>query len=50
MKWRLEEIEPPIEDIKELFGKTQGHKHADNYSKWSLFEHTKFGPMGWDPI
>ena len=49
MKWRLEEIDPHLEDIKELFAKTQGHKHADNYSKWPLFEHTKFARMAWDP-
>lgn len=49
MKWRLEQIDPYLEDIKELFKKTEGHKHADNYSKWPLFEYTKFSRMGWDP-
>ena len=49
MKWALEEINSHLEEIQELFAKTKGHKHAENYSKWPLFEHTKFARMAWDP-
>jgi len=49
MKWALEEINSHLEEIQELFAKTKGHKHANNYSKWPLFEHTKFARMAWDP-
>lgn len=49
MKWYLDTIDEHIDQIKELFTKTAGHKHADNYSKWPLFEHTKFARMAYDP-
>lgn len=49
MKWALEDINSHLEEIQELFAKTKGHKHANNYSKWPLFEHTKFARMAWDP-
>ena len=49
MKWALEKINSHLEEIQELFAKTKGHKHANNYSKWPLFEHTKFARMAWDP-
>jgi len=48
MPWLIEPIDNHIEDIKLLFEKTKDHRHADNYSKWPLFEHTKFARMGWD--
>ena len=41
MKWILAPIDSHLEDIKTLFAKTEGHKHANNYSKWPLFQHTK---------
>ena len=47
MKWLLEDINPHLSDIEDLFAKTKGHKHADNYSKRPLFEYTKFARMGW---
>tara|TARA_B100001057_G_scaffold395243_1_gene404745 strand:+ start:1696 stop:2151 length:456 start_codon:yes stop_codon:yes gene_type:complete len=49
MKWLLEDINPHLHDIKELFEKTKGHKHESNYVKWPLFEHTKFSRMAFDP-
>lgn len=49
MIWYLESIDTHIDSIKELFAKTQGHKHADNYSKWPLFQYTKFARMAYDP-
>ena len=49
MQWYLEPIEAHLEAIKLLFVKTQGHKHADNYSKWPLFQYTKFARMAYDP-
>lgn len=49
MKWYLEPIQEHIEEVKRLFAKTEGHKHADNYAKWPLFEHTKFARMAYDP-
>ena len=49
MKWHLESIDTHLTEIKQLFEKTAGHKHADNYSKWPLFEHTKFARMAYDP-
>jgi hypothetical protein len=49
MNWYLEPIDTHIDSIKELFAKTQGHKHADNYSKWPLFQYTKFARMAYDP-
>lgn len=49
MNWYLEHIDTHIDSIKELFSKTQGHKHADNYSKWPLFQYTKFARMAYDP-
>ena len=49
MKWHLESIDTHLPEIKRLFEKTAGHKHADNYSKWPLFEHTKFARMAYDP-
>lgn len=48
MKWTIGSIEPYIDDIKFLFSKTEGHKHAKNYLKDTLFEHTKFSRMAWD--
>jgi|TARA_B110000977_G_scaffold197558_1_gene280351 hypothetical protein len=48
MKWILAPIDSHLEDIKTLFAKTEGHKHANNYSKWPLFQHTKFARMAWD--
>ena len=47
MKWYLEDINPYLHDIKQLFEKTKGHKHESNYVQWPLFEHTKFARMGW---
>lgn len=49
MQWFLGPIDNHLQDVKTLFSKTQGHKHADNYAKWPLFEHTKFSRMAWDP-
>lgn len=49
MKWYLESIDKHVDSVKVLFAKTEGHKHADNYSKWPLFEHTKFARMAYDP-
>jgi len=49
MKWLLEDINPHLNDIKELFKKTKGHKHESNYVQWPLFEHTKFSRMAYDP-
>ena len=49
MLWHLEPIDNHLDNIKSLFEKTKGHKHADNYSKWPLFEHTKFARMAYDP-
>ena len=49
MKWHLESIENHVDSIKVLFKKTEGHKHAENYTKWPLFEHTKFARMAYDP-
>lgn len=49
MKWLLEDINPHLHDIKELFEKTKGHKHESNYVKWPLFEYTKFSRMAFDP-
>jgi hypothetical protein len=49
MIWKLSPIDPYIDDIKQLFNQNADHKHADNYIKWPLFEHTKFSRMGWDP-
>tara|TARA_X000001036_G_scaffold239844_1_gene223671 strand:+ start:1274 stop:1729 length:456 start_codon:yes stop_codon:yes gene_type:complete len=49
MKWLLEDINPHLHDIKELFKKTKGHKHESNYVQWPLFEHTKFSRMAYDP-
>mgnify|MGYP003661357599 CR=1 FL=1 len=48
MKWTLAPIDSHLEDIKTLFAKTEGHKHANNYSKWPLFQHTKFARMARD--
>ena len=48
MNWYLEPIDSHIDNVRALFSKTQGHKHADNYSKWPLFEHTKFARMAYD--
>ncbi len=49
MKWYLEPIENHLAEVKNLFLKTEGHKHADNYSKWPLFQYTKFARMAYDP-
>jgi len=49
MIWYLGPIEDHLDSIKELFAKTKGHKHADNYSKWPLFQYTKFARIGYDP-
>tara|TARA_Y200000002_G_scaffold68079_1_gene52920 strand:+ start:8887 stop:9342 length:456 start_codon:yes stop_codon:yes gene_type:complete len=49
MQWHLEPIDNHLVNIKSLFEKTKGHKHADNYSKWPLFEYTKFARMAYDP-
>jgi len=49
MIWKTCSIEPYLSEIKELFSKNADHKHADNYSKWPLFEYTKFARLGWDP-
>ena len=48
MIWKLCEIDPYMDDILELFSKNANHKHAQNYSKYPLFEYTKFARMGWD--
>lgn len=48
MIWKLCEIDPYIDDILELFSKNANHKHAQNYSRYPLFEYTKFARMGWD--
>jgi len=48
MIWKLCEIEPYMDDILKLFSKNANHKHAQNYSKYPLFEYTKFARMGWD--
>ena len=47
MIWKLCQIEPYIDEIKELFDTTKGHKHHNNYIKWPLFEYTAFARMGW---
>ena len=48
MIWKLCEIDPYMDDIQELFTKNADHKHAQNYSKYPLFEYTKYARMGWD--
>ena len=48
MIWKLCPVDPYLDEIKELFNNTKGHKHHDNYVKWPLFEYTKFARMGWD--
>ena len=48
MKWYIGPIEQHLADIKRLFAKTADHKHADNYSKWPLFQYTVFSRMAWD--
>ena len=48
MKWNIGPIAPHMADIEKLFAKTADHKHADNYSKWPLFQHTVFSRMAWD--
>ncbi len=48
MIWKLSPIDPYLDDIKKLFAQNADHKHADNYLKWPLFEHTKFARMGWN--
>lgn len=46
--WKLEAIDSHLSDIKNLFAKNANHRHALNYTKWPLFEFTKFARMGWD--
>ena len=48
MIWKLSPIDPYVSEIKQLFEQNADHKHADNYLKNPLFEHTKFARMGWD--
>jgi len=48
MKWYLGKIQKHIPAIEELFANNANHKHAENYSKWPLFEYTKFSRMGYD--
>jgi len=48
MIWKLSPIDPHIDEIKQLFSQNVDHKHADNYLKNPLFEHTEFARMGWD--
>ena len=48
MIWKLCEIDPYIADIEDLFSKNADHKHAQNYSKYPLFQYTVFARMGWD--
>lgn len=49
MNWYLESIDTHIENIKSLFEKNKDHKHADNYTKWPLFQYTIFSRMAYDP-
>jgi hypothetical protein len=49
MNWYLGPIETKLDDIKDLFLKTKGHKHEKNYLKEPLFEYTKFARIGYDP-
>ena len=49
MNWYLGPIDYHLDSIQHLFEKTEGHKHADNYSKWPLFHYTKFARIGYDP-
>jgi hypothetical protein len=45
--WYLEPIENHLVYIKQLFEQNKDHRHAQNYSKWTLFEYTKFARMGY---
>jgi hypothetical protein len=47
MIWQICDIQPHIDDVKALFAKNHDHKHADNYSRWPLFNFTKFSRMAW---
>lgn len=49
MNWLIGSIEPHLEGVTQLFSKTEGHRHVDNYIKWPLFQHTKFARMAYDP-
>lgn len=49
MIWKTCLIDNYLEEIKTLFAKNVDHRHADNYLKEPLFEHTKFARLGWDP-
>lgn len=48
MKWYIGPIEQHMQDIEQLFAKTAGHKHEENYTRWPLFNYTKFARMAWD--
>ena len=48
MIWKISPIDDYINEIKTLFLQNINHKHADNYMKHPLFEHTKFARMGFD--
>ena len=46
IEWYLGPIENYLPQIKDLFKQNTNHKHADNYTKWTLFDQTKFSRIG----
>ena len=49
MQWKLCSIDDHLDDIRGLFQQNRSHRHADNYLKHALLEHTVFARMAFDP-
>ena len=46
IRWYLGNIDPYIDQIKQLFEENANHKHADNYLVRPLFDETVFARLG----